>query len=351
MKGSVVSWMQSYLDDRRQCIHINNTQLDEVHLKYGFPQGSCIGPFGFKLYTKPLTLMAKQHNINIHLYADDTQLYTTFKPEESEEAMDRLEQCIEDIRKWMASHYLKLNDSNTEFMIFGSPHDTTKVTAWTVSVGDTEIFPPSSARNIGAFLDPELNMRSHINNTIRACYAQLRPVAQIRRYLTTEAASKLYHAFITSRLDNMNSLLYKLLDYQIHRLQLVQNSTARLIKKLKRNSEDISDTSEELHWLPVEYRIKYKILLLMFKCHVQIAPSYLTDLTKPYIPGREGLRCSMQQLVGEGPKTQKTYRDRAFSMCGPKLWNKLPLELRQKCSVESVKKGLKTHLFKEAYNI
>ena len=195
------------------------------------------------------------------------------------------------------------------------------------------------------------NMRSHINNTIRACYAQLRPVAKIRRYLTTEAASKLCHAFITSRLDNMNSLLYKLPDYQIHRLQLVQNNTARLIKKLKRNSEDISDTLEELHWLPVEYRIKYKILLLMFKCHVQIAPSYLIDLTKPYIPGREGLRSSTQQLLDEGPKTQKTYGDQAFSMCGPKLWNKLPLELRQKCSVESFKKGLKTHLFKEAYNI
>ena len=89
----------------------------------------------------------------------------------------------------------------------------------------------------------------------------------------------------------------------------------------------------------------------MFKCHVQIAPSYLTDLTKPYIPGREGVRSSAQQLLDEGPKTQKNYGDRAFSMCGPKLWNKLPLELRQKCSVESFKKGLKTHLFKEAYNI
>ena len=169
-----------------------------VDLKYGFPQGSCIGLFGFKLYTKPLTEIAKKH-INIHLYADDTQLYT-FKPEESEEAMDCLEQCIEDIRKWMASHYLKLNDSKTEFMIFGRPQDTTKMTAWTVSVGDTEIFQSSSARNIGVFLDPELNMRSHINNTIRACYAQLRPVAQIRRYFRTEAASKQCHAFITSRL-------------------------------------------------------------------------------------------------------------------------------------------------------
>ena len=158
-------------------------------------------------------------------------------------------------------------------------------------------------------------------------------------------------AFITFRLDNTNSLLYKLPDYQIQRLQLVQNNTARLIKKLKRNSEDISHTLEELHWLPVEYRIKYEILLLMFKCHVQIAPSYVIDLTKPFIPGREGLRSSTKQLLDEGPKMQKIYGDRAFSMCGPKLRSKLPLELRQKCSVKSFKRGLKTHLFKEAYNI
>ena len=164
MKGSVASWMQLYLEDRKQCIHINNTLSDEVHHKYGFPQESCIGPFGFKLYTKPLTEIAKKPNINIHLYADDTQLYTAFKPEESEEAMDRLEQGIEDIWKWIASHYLKPNESKTEFMMFRSPHNTTKVTAWTVSAGGTEIFQSSSARNIGAFLDPKLNIRSHISS-------------------------------------------------------------------------------------------------------------------------------------------------------------------------------------------
>ena len=134
--------------------------------------------------TQSHSLTVKKDNINIHLYADDTQLYAAFKPEESEEAMDHFEQCIEDIWKWMVSHYLKLNDSKTEFMIFGSPHDTTKVTPSADSLGITEIFPSSSARNTGAFLDPELNMRSHINNTIRACYAQLRPAAQIQRFRT-----------------------------------------------------------------------------------------------------------------------------------------------------------------------
>lgn len=64
---------------------------DNIKLKFGFPQGSTIGPFGFKLYTKSLTAIAKKHEINIHLYTDDTQLYTSFNPEESEPALARLE--------------------------------------------------------------------------------------------------------------------------------------------------------------------------------------------------------------------------------------------------------------------
>lgn len=158
MDGNVVGWMKSYLEGRKQCVHIAGAPSHQVDLHYGFPQGSCIGPFGFKLYTKPLTSIAERHGISIHLYADDTQLYTSFNPEDSEQAMERLELCIEEIRIWMESNYLKLNDSKTEFMIFGAPKDVAQVSAWTVTVGDHEILPSTSARNIGAYLDTEMRM-------------------------------------------------------------------------------------------------------------------------------------------------------------------------------------------------
>ena len=151
MCGGIVDWMETYLTGRRQCVQIDGISSDEVTLQYGFPQGSCIGPFGFKFYTKSLTQIAKHHGIEIHLYADDTQLYIAFPLENSEQAMEKLELCIEDIRQWMGQHYLKLNDTKTEFMMSGIQQDLEKVTAWTITVGDTEILPSPTAIISGHF--------------------------------------------------------------------------------------------------------------------------------------------------------------------------------------------------------
>ena len=227
-----MDWMETYLTGRRQCVQIDGISSDEVTLQYGFLQGSCVAPFGFKLYTKSLTQIVKHHEIEIHLYVDDTQLYNAFPPEDSEQAMEKLELSIEDIRQWMGQQYLKLNDTKTEFMMFGIPQDLEKVTAWTVTLWDTEIIPSPTARNIGAFLGVEMNMRCQLNNTLRACYYQLHSLAQIHRHLSEDAAIKLFHTFITWQIDNMNSILYKTPDYQLDRLQMVLNNTARPIKQI-----------------------------------------------------------------------------------------------------------------------
>ena len=342
-------WMKSYLSDQKQCVGINGTSSEYMSLKFGFPQGSLTGPFGFKLYTKPLTEIAKKHGVEIHLYADDTQLYTSFKPKDSAEALDKIEACIEEIRQWMEQNFLKLNDSKTEFVMFGTPKDLSQVSDWTVTVGDNEILPSVSARNIGAHMDSGLDMKTQISNTIKSCYYQIHGISKIRKFLTVEATKSLVNAFVTSRLDNLNSLLYGIPDTQLKRLQKVQNCAARLIVRQKKINH-ITLILKDLHWLPVKYRIDYKILLLVFKCVIGKAPEYLSSLITPYVPTRP-LRSESQLLLQELQNIKKQIGQRAFSCCGPKLWNQLPFTLRKCTSLSAFKTQLKTHLFRQAYDI
>ena len=236
----------------------------------------------------------------------------------------------------------------TMHYIFGTKIDLAKVSGWTVTVGNSEILPSKSARNIGAFMDSALNMETHINNIIRSCYAQLHSISKIRRYHTIDAAKTIVHAFVLSRLDNLNSLLYDIpASKKLERLQKVQNNAARFIVKQPR-MDHITPTLITLHWLPVKYRIEYKILLLVYKCVTGVAPSYLASLIPPYIPGRSGLRSASSNQRAK-QITKKKYGDRAFSHSGPHLWNNINLDLKNSPSIEVFKKDLKTYLFKKAY--
>ena len=246
----------------------------------------------------------------------------------------------------MTRNFLKLNDSKTEFQILGSVSDLKSHKNIEVRVGNSNISPCDCARNIGAHLDSTLDMRSHVNSIIKACYIQLRYISKIRRYLTLDSTKKLIHAFVSSRLDNLNCLLTNLPDEQIKRLQLIQNNAARLVMR-ERKSCHITPILKQLHWLPVVYRIKFKIVLLVYKCLNGLGPVYLEDLLKYYTQDIN-LR-SLKQKPLEERRYNKQYGKRAFAIAGPKLWNSLPLDIRESCSVSTFKSVLKTYFFRLSY--
>ena len=106
----------------------------------------------------------------------------------------------------------------------------------------------------------------------------------------------------------------------------------------------------ELHWLPVSLRLDYKILLLTFKCIYGLAPTYLSDLISIKSNSLYNLR-STGKLLLDHPKGKMltTLGARSFSAAAPKLWNELPVELRQATSLNSFKSRLKTYLFKKYF--
>jgi hypothetical protein len=218
-----------------------------------------------------------------------------------------------------------------------------------IKIGDEAIPSTSSAQHIGVMFDAEMNMKEQVSQITRSCYGQLWSISKIRKYLTTDAAERLVHAFITSRLDNHNSMLSGAPDYLLDKLQLIQNQAARVITG-QRRKDHITESLVDLHWLPVKYRIEFKMLLFAYKSQHGKAPVYLSDLLYPHVPARS-LR-SEQQLRLEQPRARsKKYGDRAFSIAAPRLWNNLPLFVKDSDSVDIFKSRLKTHLFKKAFSL
>ena len=146
-------------------------------------------------------------------------------------------------------------------MVIGQSHNLNKLEQVpTLTIGNLQITATTSARNIGAIIDNQLKMVDQVNNVIRMCYASLYSLSRIRKYISDDAIQTLIHAFVTCRIDNFNSLLTGLPAHMISRLQLVQNAAACVIS-YKRKHDHITQTLISLHWLPVEARIEFKILL------------------------------------------------------------------------------------------
>ena len=114
---SALSLMKSYLDGRQQCVQIEGVISEFARLACGVPQGSVLGPLKFSIYMLPIGSIMRHHDIDFHIYADDTQLYVSFDLSNPNVALDRMNLCISDLRIWMIRNKLKINDPKTEFLI------------------------------------------------------------------------------------------------------------------------------------------------------------------------------------------------------------------------------------------
>ena len=248
----------------------------------------------------------------------------------------------------MTANYLFLNSDKTEVMFLGPRSHREFLSQQFVTLDNISVSTSTSVKNLGVIFDQELSFKSHVKQVCKTAYFHLRNIAKIRHLLSTSDAEKLIHAFVSSRLDYCNSLLAGCPQTTVKPLQLVQNVAARLLTRTNRR-EHITPVLKSLHWLPVEFRIKFKTLLLTYKALNGLAPTYLKDTIVPYCPNRP-LRSQNSKRLVPHKASKKTIGERAFSYQGPTLWNQLPVDIRHSDSVPTFKARLKTFLFDEAFN-
>ena len=207
ISGTALAWLRSFLSGRTQQVVFNGGQSLLNTVTTGVPQGSVLGPLLFLLYTADIPLIAGQFGLGVYCYADDGQLYIFDRAGHSDRLVSKVTVCINEIDEWMSSNRLKLNTDKTQFIWLGTCQQLQKIGIDSIQLGSNNVKFQTSVGNLGVTLDSHLSMKTHVQQTCRTCYYQLRQLRSVRRSLSFTACTSLVHAFITSRLDYCNSLL------------------------------------------------------------------------------------------------------------------------------------------------
>ena len=221
-------------------------------------------------------------------------------------------------------------------------------------MGESSIVQVTSVKNLGSWFDKNMSMTTHIIKVCKAASFHLYNIRRIRKYLTNESTHCLVRASVIVRIDYCNSLLFKIPAVHIAKLQRIQNSAARLVYYIPR-FEHITPVLYRLHWLPVSFRIEYKVLILTYKAihgHAPPgAPPYILHLVITRERTNYNLRSSSQLLLKpyNATTTKKTLGDRAFQVASSGVWNGLPNDIRNAKTMDVLKSLVKTHLFRKAY--
>ena len=346
ISGLALKWFKSYLSGRCQRVRINGTESVEIIIKFGVPQGSVLGPILFNIYIRSIYKTVKSRLFNIHGFADDHQIFKTFRTENEYQIMTSdLPRCFKTINTWMSSHYLQLNPGKTEVIVFGKQNILSKLELKGLFITpDICVRLVSTTKNLGFYLDSGLTFTSQIDKVKLQCFRKLRNIAKMKPFLSLQHMQQLIQSLVISSIDYCNSLYYGTHSKNIRVLQTIQNRACATVLGLKKRDPK-TEHLKGLHWLKIPERIEFKILLIVFKSLNGLAPEYLSSLV------------TYNNISGSRVPTLRTYIPksklgcRAFIFIAAKLWNNLPTDIRSCYDIKTFKIKLKTFLFQQSYKV
>ena len=346
--GLVYNWIKSYLTGRSQTVTIGNNSSASIHVASGVPQGSVLGPLLFSIYTSPIASIASTFCVSQQQFADDSQLYISLSPSNFPSQINRLEECLTALHAWCCHNSLSLNPDKSVAVLFGTrqrSHSFSDVT--TVNVAGSVVPMADHVKLLGVTLDNHLSMDKHVNEVSRACFYHLRALRHIRPAITASDANMIACSVVGSRLDYANAVLYGISSKNINRLQRIQNALARCVVDPTVHGSSKA-LLQQLHWLPIQQRIDFKLAKLAFLACSSATSFYLNSSVARYLPSRT-LRSQDTCLLAV-PRTKTVFGSRAFRVAAPTVFNSLPQDIRSTDNISTFCRLLKTFYFRKAFD-
>ena len=333
--------IRSYLTDRTFSTKVNDVQSSPRSLKYGVPQGSLLGPLLYILYTGEIEDIVSKNGLRIITYADDCQVYLTFKNHEIGVSEMMLKNCLDEIKIWMDVNFLKLNEDKTLVKMFSAK--TVNLSYTGTKFLDFDLL--NSVKTLGVIINDNLKFTEFVCNKVQTCNLHLRNLYNIRQSLDIPTRILLVTNLIFSTIDYCNVFLLGATDKDLKPLRLVINRAIRFVLNI-RYDEHVTPYYKQLHFLPIRQRIKFKACLIGFKIYHGQSPIYLQDEFEKYHP-----TCHVQLREGPGRDTfmfDFDPDDKKHSRLTSKIkeeWNSLSLTTRKSETLAIFKRKLKSELF------
>jgi len=190
-----------------------------------------------------------------------------------------LQSCLSSLHVWFCENGMALNPSKSDAILFGTAqHLKTMSSLTSVKIADSAIQFSDTVKILGVTLDSNLTLESHIKAISKSCFYHIRSFRQIRPSMDRSMAMAVASALVSARLDYVNSILFGCPQKHIYRLQRVQHVLARVVMQQAYRSSSSTELFKQLHSLPIEWLIRFKLATSTYKALHTGHPPYLTDL-------------------------------------------------------------------------
>lgn len=334
---SARDWFRSYLQGRRQRLTVDEIVSAWCNVTSGVPQGGILSPLLFSMYINSITLeVTSQH----HLYADDFQIYTQASLEDIPVAISGLNSDLEKIAHWSNCFGLSINLIKSQVIIIGSPYMISQVdsiTVPTIELNGIAIPFSTQVKNLGIYIDNQLSWSSHIKELSKKIYVTYRSLNRLRNFLPIATKVSLAQSLLLPILDYADTSFINLTEDQLDKLERLQNFAIRFVFGL-RKYDHISSFRTKLNWLPIRLRRNSHILNLLYSVLFDPkVPVYLKERFK-FLKNQDFSERSTKRLLLKFPRYNTKFYKSSFSVQAVKLWNSLPVNIRQAKSKNIFKK-------------